>query len=31
MSVEDYVDTSILDELKGDGFFQAMENKYGKP
>jgi ABC-type nitrate/sulfonate/bicarbonate transport system substrate-binding protein len=29
-SVEDYVDTSILDELKQDGFFQEMQKKYGK-
>jgi NitT/TauT family transport system substrate-binding protein len=28
--LEDYVDTSILDGLKKDGFFEAMQKKYGK-
>jgi ABC-type nitrate/sulfonate/bicarbonate transport system substrate-binding protein len=27
---DDYVDTSLLDGLKKDGFFAAMEKKYGK-
>jgi NitT/TauT family transport system substrate-binding protein len=28
--VDDYVDTSILDELKKEGFFEQMQQKYGK-
>jgi ABC-type nitrate/sulfonate/bicarbonate transport system substrate-binding protein len=27
--VADYVDTSLLDAIKGDGFFAAMQQKYG--
>jgi len=27
--VGDYVDTSLLDALKAEGFFAAMEAKYG--
>ncbi len=29
-NVADYVDTGVLDELKRQGFFQALEQKYGK-
>jgi NitT/TauT family transport system substrate-binding protein len=29
--VEDYVDTSLLDSLKRQGFFQQMQNKYAIP
>jgi NitT/TauT family transport system substrate-binding protein len=29
--VEDYVDTSLLEELKREGFFQAMQKKYPMP
>ncbi len=28
--IEDYVDTGILDDLKRDGFFAGLEQKYGK-
>jgi NitT/TauT family transport system substrate-binding protein len=30
MNVADHVDTRMLDELKRQGFFQALEHKYGK-
>jgi NitT/TauT family transport system substrate-binding protein len=29
-NVADHVDTRILDELKGEGFFKTLEQKYGK-
>ena len=29
--VDDYIDESVLDGLRADGFFDAMERKYGKP
>ena len=28
--VEDYIDTSLHDALSAEGFFQAMQKKYGK-
>ena len=28
--LDDYIDTSLLDELKKDGFFAALQQKYGK-
>ena len=29
--VDDYIDESVLDGLRADGFFEAMERKYGRP
>jgi hypothetical protein len=29
-NVDDYVDASILDDLKREGFFTSLEQKYGK-
>jgi len=29
-SIDDYVDTAVLDGLKKDGFFAEMERKYAK-
>ena len=29
--IEDYVDLSLINELKQDGFYAAMDRKYGKP
>jgi ABC-type nitrate/sulfonate/bicarbonate transport system substrate-binding protein len=29
-NIDDYVDTAVLDDLKKDGFFAAMERKYAK-
>jgi hypothetical protein len=28
--IDDYVDTSLLDDLKKNGFFTAMQQKYGQ-
>ena len=28
---DDYMDSSVLDQLRGEGFFDAMEKKYGTP
>ena len=29
-NIDDYVDTTVLDDLKKEGFFVAMERKYAK-
>jgi hypothetical protein len=29
-NIDDYVDTTVLDDLKKEGFFAAMERKYAK-
>ncbi len=29
-NLDDYIDTSLTEELRADGFFEAMEKKYGK-